>query len=146
MAFGEPTFEMDSERLNPHLEEQETEKESAGNTYDRYRAMGGGTLSEKQYEEVLRRAIEAAALNPQAANQALGYAKVAGIASLTPETIAYYAALRYQPDEQRADYGKLADQELLAEALRMKGDAQSLQAFIKWNHIIFPPASPTKSV
>ena len=70
----------------------------------------------------------------QATNMVLG---VPGII-LSPETVAVYGVLRHQnPGEKAVDYQKLGDQQLLAEAFLITGDARSRAVFMKKHPHIF---------
>lgn len=147
MLLGESKFEAVAPSIQKEAVENTADHpeslqaiEAADFGYERYAGLGG-SLSQKQYADVLVRSAEAAdsAVNPHARSQAENMARVAGI-SLKPEIVALYSALRYQRPDQREDYGRLGDQQLLAEALRMGGEDGALDTFMKKYPNIFSPS------
>jgi hypothetical protein len=117
------------------------EKETNGNVvergYGQYHALGG-IINEKDYESALARAKQAATLeNKQMIAQAESIASASGITlqntkdALDPRTV-LYGILRgdTKPEGVQYHHSQMSDQRLFAEALRMLGDADSLQKLI----------------
>jgi len=97
----------------------------------------GGIINEKDYESALQRAQSAPAPNRTSMQQVYLIAKKAGIelpvdTGSVDERIALYATLRNDPKPKDVyhHHGQMNDQRLFAEALRMAGDADSLQKLI----------------
>ena len=111
-----------------------------GHEYKEYKALGG-ILDEMEYRNVLGRIDSSKNVPPNSPTslQAESMANAAGII-LSPETVALYGLLRHDvkpsPDTKN-HYSTLNDQKLLAEALRMVGDKNSLATFIEKHAHIF---------
>jgi hypothetical protein len=103
--------------------------------YEEYKALKG-TLDETEYQNVLSRIADSkeVPLNSSTLLQANLMAETAGIV-LSPETIVLYGMLRHdeKPDQEteKIHYSTRSDQELLAEALRIADDKDSLTTFIE---------------
>jgi hypothetical protein len=120
--YPEKELEKKSAVILPFLRKENIRK---GN-YAEYRALHG-TLSPEEYQDVLRRAMEAS----RWLENANSMARAAEI-TLSPETMTLYGILRDEkPDPAKKHYSELSDQELLAEALRIVGNKPSLDTFIK---------------
>lgn len=107
--------------------------------YQEYKNLGG-TLSQKEYQDVLKCAEgDTAAAEAQWGKYAQPMVSRAGI-TLLPRVVTLYAVLRDKNQHpEKASYADLSDQKLLAEALRIAGDKSSLRSldtFIeKYPHI-----------
>ncbi len=102
------------------------------NNFEAYETLGG-VLRKTEYQDVLNRAADGEEIPASSLSLKLAHsmARVAGI-TLSPETTTLYVTLRNEnPDQESKDYHSLSDQKLLAEALRMSGDASSLTTFIQ---------------
>jgi hypothetical protein len=135
-------MERNAEAFQPKDFQPEPEKKSAvilpfrrkespeeGN-YEQYKALGG-TLSQEEYQDVLKRAEEGRNIYSRWSKDANSMARAAEI-TLSPETVTLYGILRDEkPDPAKEHYSELNDQKLLAEALRIVGDESSLGMFIK---------------
>ena len=108
-------------------------------SYEEYKALPGGVLTQEQYQNVLRsvakwKGIPANSLSAEHANF---MAQIAWI-PLSPETITVYEILSHGNPGQENEYrGGMSDQKLLAEALRIIGDTHSLTEFIEKNVAAF---------
>jgi len=108
------------------------EKES---DYANYKTLGG-ILNQEDYQNVLMSIVENAPLNPAWSRHAHLMAKTAGI-TLSPETVTIYGILRGEkPDPRKEHFSEMSDHKLLAEALRIVGNTDSLITFVaKYPHI-----------
>lgn len=99
-------------------------------TYEGYKNLLGGTLSQEEYEDVLKSAAEGRTFNLARTSQANFMAETSGI-TLSPETVTVYGILRDERPDPAKEYSGMSDQKLLAEALRIVGDTDSLTTFIE---------------
>jgi hypothetical protein len=135
-AFKQVLYQPEEERpepkkkkgaiILPFEKKSENKEEKIDQGYKAYEALGGA-LSQKEYQEVMRRAATETSAGSKWSSYAHSYARTAGI-SLSSEAVGIYGILR---DTQDKSYSGLSDQKLLAEALRFAGDGSSLTAFIK---------------
>ncbi len=121
---------------------QEAEKEK--NCYERYKKLGG-IINEKDYESALTRAKNATILDIALIKELEFIARIAGIElrntkdAIDQRTI-LYGILRTdaKPEGIKYHHCQMSDQRLLAEALRMLGDVDSLNKLINtYPHIAF---------
>ena len=111
--------------------------------YDRYRELGG-IINEKACKSALEKAEKMAAFHKFLIGQAENIARHAGIVldnsgGVDPK-VRFYAALRTDTNSGNEKYhhSQMSDQRLFAEALRMLGDADSLNKIIAaYPHISF---------
>ncbi|GEM_PF-2510364 len=124
-------------KLKPRTYESATERARG---YKEYKALGG-ILDEMEYQDILGRidSVRNTPLNSSTPLQAKSMASAAGI-TLSPETIALYGVLRHYEEpnpDAKEHYSTLNDQKVLAEALRLVGDKDSLATFIETHPHIF---------
>lgn len=113
---------------------QDAPKEN--NCYQRYQELGG-IINEKDHNSILARAENTTLLNMLLIKQSECIAEFAGIELhntkdiIDPITI-LYGILRTdtKPEEVQYHHSQMCDQRLFAEALRILGDAYSLQKII----------------
>lgn len=107
------------------------------NCYQRYKELGG-IINEKDYESALTRARNTVALHITLIKQSEHIAEFAGVELhntkdvFNPRTI-FYGVLRTDVKSDpkiKYHHSQMCDQRLFAEALRMLGDADSLQKVI----------------
>ena len=111
--------------------------------YDRYRELGG-IINEKACKSALEKAEKTAAFHKFLIGQAENIARHAGIVldnsgGVDPR-VKLYAVLRSdnKPEDERDHHSQMSDQRLFAEAVRMLGDADSLNKIIAaYPHISF---------
>lgn len=121
-AFGKGRTMRSAPDMQEALEED--------NSYKRYRELGG-IINEKDYESILQRATSDSATGAALAKQA---SRIADIAHITPDKRVFrlYRTMRNdtKPAGVKHHHSQMSDQRLFAEALRMVGDADSLDKLI----------------
>lgn len=107
------------------------------NCYQRYKELGG-IINEKDYCSALTRAKNITTLNIVLIKQAEYMAEFAGIElrnakNAVDQRVTLYGILRTdtRPEKTQYHHSQMCDQRLFAEALRMLGDAESLQKIIE---------------
>ena len=120
---------------------RDAKKEGGGdmseNNYQRYQELGG-IINEKDYQGALTRAENTTTLDKALILQVEGMSKFARITlhnskdALDPRTI-LYGILRVdaKPIEVKYHHSQMGDHRLFAEALRILGDAGSLQKLVE---------------
>ena len=132
---------MNHELLEKGVEVQDKPQE---NNYQGYLDLGG-IINEKDYDEALKKARSMASIERALISQAENIAKFAGIElhgtgdSPDPRVI-LYGVLRtdVRPEGVKHHHDGMTDQAIFMEALRMLGDAESVDKMIKKHpHISF---------
>lgn len=112
--------------------------------YQRYQELGG-IINEKDYANAIERAKSSSEINKTLIQQVENMAKYAGIELNKTEdaidpVIKLYSVLRedVRPEKVKHHHDEMSDQQIFVEALRMTGDAESVQKMIeKHPHINF---------
>ena len=116
----------------PFKQKLESKGEEKRQDYAGYKTLGG-VLSQEEYQNVRSHAADKEYIPSGSLwrGHANFMASTAGI-TLSPETVTIYEILRSEkPDPAKEHYSELGDQKLLAEALRIVGDKNSLDMFIE---------------
>lgn len=95
-------------------------------TYEAYKNLLGGILSQEEYDDV-----KSTVGDNKWAPYARSMAAKAGITLLPDETIDFYKALCDKRSELGKERPEMSDHQLLAEAFRIEGDKDSLATFEK---------------
>ena len=106
-------------------------------SYHRYRKLGG-IINEQDYKSALARAESVATFDKTRRTQAEGIARFAkielhNVEGVIDPRIKLYVILRgdVRPEGVKHHHDEMSDQRLFAEALRMLGDAESLDKMIE---------------
>ncbi len=121
--------ESETERSAEVISINRADSETAGreNNFDAYTALGGGHLTEAEYQRIKTAAKAGAKANEIYITNAKSYARAAGI-TLSPEALTLYSILR--SDQNISSDLLHSDQQRLAEILRIMGNAEDLQKLV----------------
>jgi hypothetical protein len=133
-----------SGETEPERGKENGSDEKEGRSYEEYKTLGG-TLSQTEYENVVKRAADETILSYPARlkhTKRSNYINFMAQAILPSGTATIYGILRDEksdpaPDSVKEHYSTMDDHKLVAEALRIIGDKRSLIAFTeKYPHTL----------